>query len=36
MDYKSNKNNVIDFLLDRVLDVDLTIPEVVKGKFNKF
>jgi hypothetical protein len=33
MDYNSNKNKVIEFLIENVLDVDMTIPDVVKGKF---
>lgn len=32
-EYNSNKNNVMDFLLESVLEVDLSIPEVVKGDF---
>jgi hypothetical protein len=27
------RGKVIDFILDNVLDVDLTIPDVVKGRF---
>jgi hypothetical protein len=34
MDYSSNKNKVIDYLLDNVLDVDLAIPAVIKGNFS--
>lgn len=32
MDYKSSKNIVIDFILENVLDVDIVIPDVIKGK----
>lgn len=30
---EKNKARVIDFILDNALDVDLTIPDVVKGQF---
>ena len=33
MDFKTNKNVVIDFLIDNVLEVEKTIPDVVQGKF---
>lgn len=33
-EYSSNKNNVIDFLIESVMEVDLSIPEVVKGNFS--
>jgi hypothetical protein len=32
-EYKKNKDQVIDFLIENVLVVDMTIPDVVKGKF---
>jgi hypothetical protein len=32
-EYKKNKDQVIDFLIENVLAVDMTIPDVVKGKF---
>ena len=35
-DYDQNKDNVIDFLIDRVVDVDLEIPKVVKGDYSDF
>ena len=34
-EYEINKNKVINFILDSVLDVDLTIPDVVKGLYSK-
>jgi len=34
-DCEINKSNVIDFILDRVLDVEMVIPEVVKGQFSQ-
>ncbi len=33
VEFGSQKNNVIDFILERVLDVDMSIPDVVKGGF---
>jgi hypothetical protein len=33
MDYKTNKNKVIDYLVENVLDVEKVIPDVVQGKF---
>jgi sortase (surface protein transpeptidase) len=33
-DYNLNKNKVIDYLIDNVLDVDLAIPAVIKGNFS--
>jgi hypothetical protein len=35
IDYDKNKNKVIEFILESVLDVDMTIPDVVKGQFSK-
>ena len=35
-DYDENKDNVIDFLIDRVVDVDLEIPKVVKGDYENY
>jgi hypothetical protein len=32
MDYKINKEGVIDFLLNNVIDVSLVIPDVIKGR----
>jgi hypothetical protein len=32
---ESAKPKVVDFILDKVLDVDLSIPEVVKGHFSQ-
>jgi len=29
-DYESNKKNAIKFVLDKVLDIDLSIPENIK------
>lgn len=34
-DYEANKANVIDMLLERIVNVELDIPEVVKGNFEK-
>ena len=34
-EYDANKGSVINFILDSVLDVDLSIPDVVKGQFSK-
>jgi hypothetical protein len=34
MDYKTNLENAVGFILDSVLDVELVIPEVVKAKFS--
>ena len=34
-DYEKNKNKVIDMLVNKVLEVDLTIPNSVKEKFIK-
>jgi hypothetical protein len=34
-EYDANKDSVINFILDSVLDVDLTIPDVVLGQFSK-
>jgi hypothetical protein len=34
-EYEANKQSVINFILDSVLDVDLSIPDVVKGQFSK-
>jgi V-type H+-transporting ATPase subunit G len=33
-DYDENKDKVIDFLIDRVMNVDLEIPRVVKGDYS--
>ena len=33
-DYEENKDNVIDFLIERVMNVDLEIPKVVKGDYD--
>lgn len=32
-DFKKNKNKAIDYLLNTLLTVDLSIPDVVIGKF---
>ena len=32
-DFDSNKNQVVDFLINSVLDVNLDIPKVVRGDF---
>jgi hypothetical protein len=32
--YKKNKANVIDFLVEHVKFVHITVPEVVKGNFD--
>jgi hypothetical protein len=34
-DFKANKDKVIDMLVAKVLDVDLTIPSSVREKFSK-
>ena len=34
-DYEANKAKVIDMLLERIVNVELEIPEVVKGNFEK-
>lgn len=34
-DYEKNKSKVIDMLVNKVLEVDLTIPNSVKEKFLK-
>jgi hypothetical protein len=34
-EYDVNKDKVISFILDSVLDVDLSIPDVVKGQYSK-
>ncbi|EGR28889.1 vacuolar ATP synthase subunit, putative [Ichthyophthirius multifiliis] len=34
-DYEQNKGKVIDMLIERIINVKLEIPEVVKGDFNK-
>ena len=34
-DYEANKSSVIDMLLERIINVELEIPEVVKGNFEK-
>eukprot|EP01016_Furgasonia_blochmanni_P050182 TRINITY_DN7710_c0_g1_i1.p1 TRINITY_DN7710_c0_g1~~TRINITY_DN7710_c0_g1_i1.p1 ORF type:complete len:135 (+),score=74.41 TRINITY_DN7710_c0_g1_i1:202-606(+) len=31
-DYETNKNKVIDLLIERVMNVELTFPQVLKGK----
>lgn len=33
-DLEKNKNEVINFLINSVLEVDMTIPDVVKGQFS--
>ncbi len=33
-EYELTKSKVIDFILENTLDVDLSIPEVVKGQFS--
>ena len=33
-DYKDNKNHVVDFLIENVLNVNLEIPKVVRGDFS--
>ena len=33
-DFKAHKNDVINFLVERTLDVNLEIPRVVKGNFD--
>ncbi len=32
-DFEANKDKVIDLLLRNVMEVDIEIPKVVKGKF---
>ena len=32
-DYDQNKNKVVDFLISKVVDVNIEIPRVVKGDF---
>ena len=32
-DYETNKDNVIDYLINNVMDVNLDIPKVVRGDF---
>lgn len=34
-DYNQNKQKVVDMLVEKVLEVDLTIPNSVKEKFVK-
>jgi hypothetical protein len=34
-EFDTTKGKVIDFILESVLDVDLNIPDVVKGHFYK-
>ena len=33
-DYKKNKNKAVEFLVKSLLEVDLTVPDVVIGKFS--
>ena len=33
-DYHDNKNNVVEFLIESVLNVNLEIPRVVRGDFS--
>jgi hypothetical protein len=33
--YKKNKDKVVEFLLEHVKFVDITVPEVVKGNFDE-
>jgi hypothetical protein len=32
MDYKQNKDKVIDYLIDNILSVDIDLPENIKNK----
>jgi hypothetical protein len=32
MDYKQNKDKVIDYLIDNILSVDIELPENIKNK----
>ena len=34
-DYNKNKPKVIDFLFANAIEVDITVPDVVKGKFEE-
>jgi len=33
-EYESTKSSVLDFIIDNTLNVDLSIPDVVKGQFS--
>jgi hypothetical protein len=32
MDYKQNKDKVIDYLIDNILSVDIELPESIKNR----
>jgi hypothetical protein len=32
MDYKQNKDKVIDYLIDNILNVDIDLPENIKNR----
>jgi hypothetical protein len=34
-DYNNNKNVVINYLMDNVMKVDLSVPDVVRGRFSE-
>ena len=34
-DYETNKSKVIDLLLERIMNVELEIPDVLKGDYDK-
>ncbi len=34
-EFNKNKDKVIDYLFQNVLEVDITVPDVVKGKFEE-
>ena len=34
-DCESVKPKVVDFIIEKIMDVDLTIPDVVKGHFSQ-